>query len=394
MVMIPPDVGLRLRSQTDPLPLQPTAPIQQIPADLLELRQGQIFSARIQEALPDNTFRALVAGKSITLQLPEGAKTGDTLELVVIDRTPRVVIAQLAESTAAPTADPADYPYANLSSAGKMISTLLLPEGQQIQPALLNRGQPMLAHPPELDSTAAIPRAPAELAPALTRAVEQSGLFYEAHQAQWLAGKLPTAALLHEPQGLKSTPATLLENGIVPPRQDAPAGKPEPVTSAPSLLQTLFGNDEIGSRAQTTAETRTTAFSNAVPEDLRPLVQQQLEAAGSGRMAWHGEVWPHQTMEWEIEQQRSQPDGSSGGDENTVNWHTSLRLVTPRLGEVSASLHLTSAGVRLALTTPVGASAADLRDAAPALAAALDSAGVPLLAFNVKHHESDDVGGT
>lgn len=279
MALIPSDAGIRLRLQNEAT-LLPLARPQEIPADLPELRQGQKFTANIQEVLPDNTYRALVAGKSITLSLPESAKAGDTLELVVLDRTPKTILAQLAErgggaatepyqgatlsraaqmigtlltadlpdlslgqkftakiqevlqdntykalvdgksvtlslpvavkagdtlelvvidrsptttlvrvaeqpSSAAAAAEP--YPYATFSRAGQMIGALVTPEGESPPAAALNRGQPLLAQAPQTG---------AELAPALGKAVAQSGLFYEAHQAQWVAGKLPLEALL------------------------------------------------------------------------------------------------------------------------------------------------------------------------------------------------------
>ena len=67
------------------------------------------------------------------------------------------------------------------------------------------------------------------------------------------------------------------------------------------------------------------------------------------------------------------------------SWITSLHLVTPRLGEISARLGLTPQGVRITLDTPIDASAADLRGAAPILEKSMAAAGVPLLALQVKH---------
>lgn len=385
MVLIPPDAGIRMRLQTDATLLQPTAPVGEVPSDLPELRTGQTFTARIQEILPDNTYRALVAGKQLTLQLPEGAKTGDTLELVVIDRTPRVVIAQVATDTAAKGAGE-PYPYANVSRAGQMIGQLLLAEGETPQPAPLSRGQPLLAQPPA---------SAAELAPALQKAVAQSGLFYESHQAQWVAGKIPTEQLLHEPQGQRSAPATLAAHGLPPapaaeaasraaaaaPHAAQPAAAPPP-----TLIQTLFGREEAAP-APSVAATGTTAPAhaavNAVPEELRPLVQQQLDAAATQRLVWHGEVWPNQAMDWEVV--REDGGGHEGGEGEATDWRTSLRLEMPRLGEVAASMRLTQAGIHLTLTTPLDASADDLRAAAPALAGALDAAGIRLLSFQVRH---------
>lgn len=386
MVLIPPDAGIRLRTQTDAVPLQPAAPIQEIPADLPELRTGQAFTARIQEVLPENTYKALVAGKSLTLQLPANAKAGDTLELVVIDRTPRVVIAQLANEAAAGAAEA--YPYATLSRAGQMIGNLLLPEGETPKPALLNRGRPLLMEPPAA-AGAETPHAPPTLAPALAKSVEQSGLFYEAHQAQWLAGRLPTETLLQEPQAQRSAPITFHQHNLPPPQLAASSATQ---VASESLLRGLFAREEP---AAATSQANTTAnqIASSIPEDLRPLVQQQLDAAATQRLVWHGEIWPRQTMEWEIARERTEGDGSQGGTEEQAGWRTSLRLTTPRLGEIAATIQLTVAGIHLTLSTPYGASAADLRDEAPALAAALDAAGIALLSFHVRHETEHESSG-
>ena len=124
--------------------------------------------------------------------------------------------------------------------------------------------------------------------------------------------------------------------------------------------------------------------SKSIPEELRPIIQQQLDAVATQRLAWHGEVWPQQTLDWEVQWEHGQ--GSPDDDEPSL-WTTNLSLTTPRLGEVNARLQLTKDGVRIALLTPYGASAADLRDAAPVLEQSLAAAGVPLLGFLVKHDD-------
>ncbi len=416
MALIPNDVGLLMRLQTDSRLLQPLQPVSEIPSDILALRPGQTFSARIQEALPENTYKALVAGKSLTLSLPEGAKTGDTLELVVIDRSPRVVVAQLAaKSTPADANQP--YQFTTLSRAGQLIGGLLPAEGEAVAPAALNRGQPLLAQAPLTGG---------QLVPALETAVKQSGLFYESHQAQWVTGRLPLQQLLQEPQAQHSnlavllaangsaaaststtTPWDTLQKSVLTGRQDKP----------PSVLQTLLGRSpntaateaaESASspnllRTTATAPGNTTAADSAaeftpaanssralaqssqsIPDDLRPIVQQQLDAVATQRLAWHGEVWPNQHMQWEVDWQSG--NNNADDDEEQV-WGTTLSLTTPRLGDVQARLQLTTAGVRIAIVTPIGATAADLRDAAPVLEQSLAAAGVPLLGFLVKHDD-------
>src|SRR5574337_212805 len=81
----------------------------------------------------------------------------------------------------------ADAPPA-LSQIGRLIGALLT--GQPVPgPAALAAGQPLLAAPP----SSAEP-----LALALQEAVTHSGLFYESHLAQWLAGKRGAADLRSE----------------------------------------------------------------------------------------------------------------------------------------------------------------------------------------------------
>lgn len=381
MALIPPDAGIRMRVQNEaPTPAQPIAPLPEITSDLPELTLGQAFTARIQEALPHNLYKALVAGKFVTLQLPEGTKAGDTLELVVVDRTPRAVVAQLATATT-PGAPPAAeaYPHATLSPAGQMIGKLLLPEGETPMPAALNRGQPLLPEPPLRG---------ADLAPALAKAVAESGVFYESHQAQWVTGQMPLEQLMQEPQAQLSSPsapqaartpgaASADDGGEAPAMQHRPASN--------SLLQTLFGTEKTDATA---LQNQATSLAHAVPEQLRPLVQQQLDAVATLRLVWHGEAWPNQPLDWEIVREDERGPGADGGEERTA-WRTRLRLDTPRLGHVDATLLLTPNGVSMTIATPVGATAADLQEAAPELAAALEAAGVPLLSFAVKHEPAE-----
>ncbi len=396
MALIPPDVGIRMRMQNEANLLQPLSPVHEIPSDVLELRPGQSFSARIQEVLPDNTYRALVAGKQLTLQLPEGAKADDQLNLVVIDRSAKVIIAKLAEGSTVTTGETTPYEFARFSPAARMISQLLPAEGKPPPVAELNRGQPLVAQPP------LSPGAAAELAPTLAKAVTQSGLFYEAHQAQWVNGKLPLEQLLQEPQGKLSSQATF-QQAAAETAAKAISTSERPVTPD-SILQALQARNEkvdaggTAISAQSNENLRQAAPAAAtaattpqkMPEEIRPLVQQQLEAVATNRMFWHGEVWPQQPLDWEIEWQGERNADSSNREDE--RWNTVLSLTTPRLGRVDASLQLTTQGVRITLATPYGSSAADLRDEAPRLAAALEAAGVPLLNLQVKHEDEYPAG--
>jgi hypothetical protein len=379
MAMIPTDAGIRMRMQTE-ASLQPILPVSEIPAELADLRPGSTFSARIQEVLPENTYKALVAGRSLTLALPEGAKTGDTLELVVIDRTPRLIVAQLANGKGTADANGgAGYEFTSLSRTAQLIGALLARDGEPPPAAGLNRGQPLVAASPDAARLAA------DLAPQLAKAVAQSGLFYEAHQVQWIMGQRPVSDLQAEPQA-RHAPSAMARGADLDSEGAATrvtaGGRASELSGPMVLLRNLFGGDETRLQAAT-QQPATANPALAVPEELRPLVQQQLDAVATQRMAWHGEVWPGQSMDWQIEPDERRSD--TGATDAERGWTTSLRLVTPRLGEIDARLSLTPQGARIAIVTPVGASAADLLDAAPMLEKSMAAAGVPLLALQVRH---------
>lgn len=235
--MIPSDLAARLRTLTEasfftsepPVPgLQRARAIQ---SQLPELVPGARFFATLQRALPDGTFNAVVAGRQMTLALNSSALPGDTLELEVTQTTPRAVFARVlnVETTPQSTANVSAQP--TLSSTGRLISFLLTGQPEP-QPARLADNRPLLPSPPTT------PTQTAQLVPMLRQAVSQSGLFYESHQAQWVLGKLDTAALLREPQGQASTPTTQANPNpgrTATPAPTAPAAQgAAPAQSAPA----------------------------------------------------------------------------------------------------------------------------------------------------------------
>ena len=371
MALIPPDAGLRMRMQAESAILQPATAVQEIPADLPELRPGQAFTARIQQALPENTYLALVAGKSITLSLPQGAKAGDVLELVVVDHTPKLVLARLAQGVANAATAEHIYPHATLSPAGQLIGRLLAPAGQNPEPAQLNQGQPLLSTRPAPGT----PDLAAQLAPKLQAAVNGSGLFYEAHQAHWVAGEIPSSALLEEPQG-RASPALRSPSGAeVQPTQARLTEVAASKASAPEVLPTADGPTKARELAANT-------ILQSIPEQLRPLVQQQLDAVATQRMLWHGEVWPGQNMEWEVS--RDSPQRESAG-EPTPAWNTRISLTSPALGRVDAGLNLTSGSLRIQLVTASPEATARMQAASGKLAESMAAAGLPVPNITVRH---------
>lgn len=394
MALIPVDVGLRLRTQPGETDLAGVAAIKEIASDLPPL--GQTFTARIQEVLPENTYRALVAGKTITLSLPQGAKADDVLELVVVDRTPRMVVARLADpaQNAAATAASANYPHTTFSPAARMIGDLLPAEGQAPAPALLNGGKPVLAMPPAQAGT----NLAAQLAPRLEQAVHESGLFYEAHQAQWLTGRVSTEALRAEPQNRNVDLATSVAVSAAK-GGDTLASKVATLATVTSEAQVATPGTASTASAAVRGSGDATGVASApaasspptVSEALRPLVQQQLDAASTQRLMWHGEVWPNQSMDWEIRRETRQ----ASVDVDADAWNTRLGLTMPQLGHVDARLSLDGNRLRLVLQAGSEASAAPLKARLPELESALAAAGLRLDAAQVRTEaaaKADDYG--
>ena len=396
--MIPADLAARLRLineasffNTEP-PVAGLQRAREIQAQLPELVPGQRFFATLQRTLPDGTFRAVVAGQQMTLSLNSAAKSGDTLELEVSQVTPRAVFARIVggETAAANTASAQPA----LSQTGRLISFLLT--GQPTpQPASLAGNEPLLNAPPTNGT---------QLVPLLRQALGQSGLFYESHQAQWVLGKLDTAALLREPQGQQSAPgagagqpgtgastnatgqAATATASATPSTPAAPAAQ-----AAPTAAARIAGGADEAAQVDSTrsaaalragVEEAAPVRTQPIPERLMPVVHQQLDALATQQYVWQGQAWPGQPIEWVIED--PQGEGSAEGEDTAPTWNTTLRLTMPRLGGVEAQLHLTPTGVALRLRADDPATIHALDAGGAALASALEAANLKLTGLVVE----------
>ncbi|KAB2968507.1 flagellar hook-length control protein FliK [Zoogloea sp.] len=367
--MIPSDLASRLRMLTEASffsgepTVSPLNRVRAIASRLPDFTPGERITATLHQANQDNTYQGRVNGREVVLSLPQSVKAGDTLELVVSHVTPQAVFANLAQPQSAANDKPA------LSQTGKLISFLLTgqpPAGT----ARLSEGQPLVAAAPGNQE------AINQLASRLGSAVSGSGLFYESHQARWLAGQIDTATLLREPQG-----------------REAPRGarEAEPGRSSPlPPLTSAAAHGEATETASAVANTATLLKGDAQPvaERLVPLVHQQLDTLATHQVAWQGQIWPGQMMEWEIED----PEGREGGEDGEPDpyWNTTLRLSLPGLGGIEARLHLTPAGVAVRLITSEADSRALLEAGQQRLADALAATNVPLTGLVAELKAADE----
>src|SRR5574343_611898 len=399
--MIPADVANSLKQPllgqqlaTD-APARPVLPTQQIADVLSDLVPGQRILAEIQSLLPNGSYRAVVAQRDITLALPFSAKPGDTLELEVAESDGQLTLAFVANRTDAATPkSPPESVSTSLSSAGKLIGNLLNEigvDGRKAPPVPLNNAQPLVDN---------MPKTAAELAPVLKQAVTQSGMFYEAHQARWVAGELPTESLRQEPQGKLPVQGAQIPNAAVDaetrldrdiaPRARSPQS-PNATVEAENRPKSIFSAavDTTPIPVKTSAQAGSEApasINHRIPNELTPLVQQQLDGLSTQNFAWQGQIWPGQQMWWEIG--RDQQRGSTSTDEQSRPWQTRLKLTLPRLGQIEATLEINSGSeIGITLRAADTDSETRLRENAPALASQLEAAGLRLTQLSLPQHE-------
>ncbi len=304
---------------------------------------GQILQAQLVAELPNGRSLIDVEGVHVDVKLPLPARVGETLELEVLALEPRLTFSWLGRDTGAQR--DAVSVSASFRQLAAVLEHLSAEAPGRSSTRALAAPAPSPAGEPEAASPAAVRAAPllssppvdtAQFAERLKTALTRSGLFYESHQAQWLAGERPIADLMQEPQAaLKST-------------------------------------------------------NEAVHPQTVPIVQQQLTVLDTGQIVWVGEAWPRQSLEWRIEEE-GRHEASDG--ETPAAWKTSLRLTLPQLGDVTATLSIRGDDVRLAFADLNPDAAGAVNAGRPALHTALANAGLRLSDFVVRDASHDEAAG-
>lgn len=329
------------------------------------LSLGQVVGARLLSDPADGRLVAMLDGRPVEVLLPRGARRGDMVRLTVTAEQPRLVLsargepqaetvvargATLPSGTSAGETRERSGPVAGdvrVSAAGQALSRLVA----DISAAGARQAAgPAAADAPDLpDMRAPLVALPAparaalagQIAGALARTFAGSGLFYESHQAQWVAGERSLDALRQEPQG-KLAPLP----GTAPAAGRALAGMVDPAA--------------VG------------------------LVQQQLGALDAGSASWSGLVLPglHARLTVQEKPQPSEADPPFD-PEAGADWSTRLSVTLPRLGAVEARLVLRGDRIQILLAAGAPASADALATARPELAEALAASGLSVQALQV-----------
>ncbi|MEM8514879.1 hypothetical protein RCH14_004234 [Massilia sp. MP_M2] len=326
---------------------------------------GKAIHGEIQARLTDGTFIVKFAETQARMQLPPGALVGADVPLTLIGLHPRPTFQVGAQTTTTGFAEAGPAPQAETDAPGAPLgyregaavgragallassaglgtqafaggteakNTTLSPTGQALAGVLAaaQKAETVLTAVTGNAPVVATPDAdPAALAAGLKQAFGKSGLFYESHVAEWAQGSRALAELASEPQ-----------------QQAAQAGaRPNPQDPATAQF-----------------------------------ISMQLAAQEQSQLAWKGQLWPGQPMEWDVQREAH---GGCGDDDGAI-WNSRLRLRFPELGELDVQLRMVGGALQIGLATGDDATAALLRQHAPNLAGALDSVGTPLAGFDAR----------
>ncbi len=351
---------------------------------LAQIANGQQLQAKVLSTYNDGSYLVRIANTAARMVLPTSTRTGDTLQLTMVGKDPRPTFLltesfrgeddestevslstagramekdmkslkatqqgltnvgardnQLDEGdakNAAPNQLAPESTKTSLSSAGKLVDALLHASEESDLPSAIKPSRPLVANP-----TNNTP----QLANALRDSVALSGAFYESHLAEWADGKRPVTELLKEPQAQL---AQQTQSGVT------------------SLLNTTDpANTQMGQ-----------------------LINLQLNALEQQRIVWHGEVWPGQQMEWEINRDSPDQQQNTQEDEQAPSWHSVVRFNFEHLGTVSASIRLIGEQIHMQVRTDNDVTAAALRANGRMLSESMEAAGSSLDSLIVKRDE-------
>ena len=328
--------------------IKPTAPVTPVTAILdsqtspAEFIQGQKYQALVESRLLNGDSRVLVAGRSLQMRLPENFQPGNKLQLVFISNEPKLEFLALND-----TPSDSEANNTSISTTGRFLGALMqnilsqtsanAPDTPATQS--LSSSAPILTSTP-INST--------DLPSLLQKAIVQSGLFYESHQAQWVNGENTLENLQQEPQG--------------------------------KLMLVAADLSTAKAAVQASVSPEMPVHAQAIP-----LVQQQLTTLETGHLLWRGEVWQGQSMEWDIYEQSADEKAQENELDQAAQWRTQLRLSMPQLGDITASIALNANGISIKLNASQQETAGLLKGNQLPLATGMQSAGLNIRAVEVEY---------
>jgi hypothetical protein len=310
---------------------------------ITKFEPGQKIQGIVQTQISPGLFNVRVGDQLTQMPLPSFIRTGDTIKLQVVATHPRLTFSMSASANPLSTDE-------KLSSVARLLSALSQQPREKTDMHAV-QSTPIWTTPDTMKST--------QLAELLTQAVNNSGLFYESHQAQWLKGARSTSQLMQEPQNSPTAnSSTSVEKSVIPSSNMSASNQQNIAASAEDKMP-------------------------IIPDHLQSLVQQQIGVLESRQVFWEGNIWPNQTMRWEIHED----DSPAPSAEAQKRWSTQIHLDLPNLGMISATLSFDNAGLSLKLNTSSAAARTTLGNASSQLVNSMSDCGIPIISTIVTQNE-------
>lgn len=296
-----------IRLEAGAIPSQFRISEQQPDARILRLEPGQLITGRAIQGEENGVTRLLWSGHTFDLKLPEAVSPGTQIQLKVVSTEGAIQLQYIGQGLQPLGAEGWARPGVEVSSMSQWLASLM--QAFPIEPIHEDGGYSSSVANPDIRSLEPLnpektqPSADV-LAQQLQKTIEKSGLFYEAHQAQWVQGHKTVEALLDEPQA----------------RWSPAAGGSPPASNERNLV--------------------------GIPHALVQHVEHQLGILENQTVQWQGEVWPGVKMSWylhPLDPEALEDDEQRGRAETDVEqqpWSTQFDVNLPELGTVRARFYI------------------------------------------------------
>ena len=274
---------------------------------------GQEYQAVVNAKTSDGEHLVAVDGKLLKMQLSPQTTAGQTLTLRFMHHEPTPTFYLLSQQPASQEAN------TTISQTAHLLGNIIQQAEESgaatryVSPAIVTLN----------------PSQPQQVAHDLKQAVQNSGLFYEAHLAEVVTGKRDIESMRVELQNV--------------------------------------------------ANATTHSTQNALPA-------QQLNVLENQRFTWHGEVWPGQTMDWDVYQKEEHTQHQQV-DEPTKPIFSEMTLHLPELGKVSVRIGVINGRLQVNLLSEDAQTLATFKRERPHLLAAMAANGQQVDALTVACYE-------
>lgn len=154
---------------------------------------GTELKATVLAALPNGWYRVKISDLLLELNLPRNTQPGEQLELTFVKNQPHLTFLYNPPTVAAATS----RTDVDLSAGAKLLAQLLAAStAADSSDTTITSAVTAQRFIPLLQQS----QSTAEFAQTLQTTIENTGLFYESHQTQWLLGQRSLAQLRQEPQ--------------------------------------------------------------------------------------------------------------------------------------------------------------------------------------------------